>query len=67
MLGEIEVKLRVVCEAPAIHAISREPRLALYGYRVVPVRRYLVPYKLENDEVRAAHVFHGSQNCVQLI
>lgn len=67
LLDEIEAKLRAVYEAPTIHAISREPQLALYGYRVVPVRRYLVLCKLENDEVRVAHVFHGSQNCAQLI
>lgn len=67
LLDEIEAKLRAVCETPTMHAISREPRLALYGYRVAPARRYLILYKFENDEVRVAHIFHSSQNYAQLV
>ena len=54
---------------PYIYGFCHDPRLRKEGYRRALVKKYLVVFKIheENKEVHVHAVFHGSQDYVNLI
>ena len=52
---------------PEIRALSRMPELAARGYRPFLVNRNVALYKVVDEEVIIAHVFHQSQDYAKLV
>ena len=52
---------------PELHALSRMPELAAKGYRPLFVKNYVALYKVHDDAVVIAHIFHQSQDYARLI
>ena len=52
---------------PGLHALSRMPELAAKGYRPLFVNTYVALYKIVDDTVVIAHVFHQSQDYARLV
>ena len=63
---EFDAQIELVCENPYIHALSRMPELAARGYRPFFVKRYVVLYRVANDLVVVAHIFHQTQDYARL-
>ena len=64
---EFERQTALVAENPHLHALSRLPELAAKGYRSYFVKRYVVLYKIKDDLVVVAHIFHQTQNYARLV
>ena len=64
-----EFRLRVdqVCELPTMCPLSRMPELAARGYRTLIVANYVVLYKISENAIVIAHVFHQSQDYAPLV
>ncbi|MGI6105182.1 MAG: type II toxin-antitoxin system RelE/ParE family toxin [Raoultibacter sp.] len=61
-VDEFDKQIRLVCENPDIHAISRMPELATLGYRPMLVNNYVALYFFREDIVFIAHIFHQLQD-----
>ena len=66
-IEEFAYQLDPVRSNPCIHALSRLPELAARGYRSMLVNSYIALYKVEDDVVVVAHIFHQSQDYARLI
>lgn len=55
-------------EMPSAHSLCADPLLRLKGYRKYPVGNYLVIYRVveEVKEVRIVHIFHATQNYIEI-
>lgn len=56
-----------LCEHPNMRPLSHLPELAELGYRSAPVGNYLFLYRVTDDEIVIAHVFHQSQDYARLV
>ena len=54
---------------PEIYAFARDERIAAKGFRVAPVEKYLVVYKVDkaNKEVIIHNVFYGARAYQELL
>ena len=66
-IEEFTNKLDLVCEMPESHALSRMEELAVLGYRPMLVKNYVALYKIEDDCVVIAHIFHQSQDYARFV
>ena len=63
-MDEFEHQLDLVCDMPELYGLSR---LAVLGYRPMRVKNYVALYKIVDDTVVIAHVFHQSQDYARLV
>lgn len=66
-MAEFDRQVDLICAMPETHALSRMPELAARGYRSFPVNSYLVLYRIVDDTVVIAHIFHQSQDYTRLV
>jgi plasmid stabilization system protein ParE len=54
---------------PYIYRLCHDPRLSREGYHRVPVKNYLIVFKIHEDkkEVHVHAIFHGRQDYINLI
>ena len=62
-MGQVDA----LCEHPFMRPLSHLPELAALGYRSAPVGNYLFLYRVTDDWVVVAHVFHQSQDYARLV
>lgn len=62
-MGQVDT----ICEHPFMRPLSHLPELAALGYRSAPVGNYLFLYRVMDDWVVVAHVFHQSQDYARLV
>ena len=66
-VDELSSQVAAVCAFPEMYPLSRMPEVAARGYRVMPVRRYVVLYALRDNRVVIGHVFHASQDYARYV
>jgi plasmid stabilization system protein ParE len=66
-LDELFYQLNLVCENPYIFAVSNFPKLKALSYRVFFVKKYIGLYKVVEDAVVFAHIFHQTQDYANLV
>lgn len=66
-MDEFEHQLDLVCDMPELYGLSRMKELAALGYRPMRVKNYVALYKIVDDAVVIAHVFHQSQDYAKLV
>lgn len=66
-LDDFVSQVDALCEHPYMSPLSRLPELAELGYRSAPVGNYLFLYRVVDDEIVVAHVFHQSQDYARLV
>lgn len=66
-LDELERAVRLICDYPELHPLSRDEHLARLGYRSCLVQRYVVLYKMVGETVVVGRIFHGSQDYAKLV
>ena len=64
---EFDWQLSLVCEMPYMRSLSHLPELAALGYRSVCVGNYVILYKVMEDMVYVAHIFHQRQDYARLV
>lgn len=52
---------------PLMHPLSHLPELAALGYRPIHIKRYAALYKVTNDKIVIAHIFHQTQDYARLV
>lgn len=52
---------------PELFPLSRHPRLAELGYRILLVNRYIALYTYRDKQVVIAHIFHQTQDYSRLV
>lgn len=60
-------KLRLVLDMPQALPLSKSSKLAALGYRAIFVKRYIALYRIEEDDVVLAHIFHQTQNYAKYV
>lgn len=66
-LDDMDRAIDLICEFPAMHALSRMPELAEKGYRAALFGSYVMLYTLSDDTVYVEHVFHQRQDYAHLV
>ena len=66
-MDEFDAQVELVCTYPELHAPCALPELAELGYRSFRVMRYLVLYKVADERVVIAHLFHERQDYGRLV
>ena len=66
-LGEVEAMALDLEYMPSASPYCREPRLKSLGYQKYLLMSYIALFKVENDAVYIAHIFHQSQNYARLV
>ena len=66
-ISEFESKVDIVRNHPETYALCHLPELAARGYRSASVMRYTFLYKVSDDEIIIAHIFHQSQDYARLV
>lgn len=66
-MEEFDRQVDLVAGNPELFALSRMPELAARGYRAAPVKNYLMLYKVRDDSVVIAHIFHQLQDYARLV
>lgn len=64
---EFERQLDLICENPGVCSLSRMPELAARGYRAAFVNSYVMLFRVGDDTIYIAHVFHQSQDYARLV
>jgi plasmid stabilization system protein ParE len=69
LLMEIEKQYGLLAESPALYPVSREPLLAIRGYRWFPAKNYLGIYSINDDksEVYVARIVYGGSNLSHIL
>ncbi len=52
---------------PEMYSPVREPRLRRLGYRKAALKKYIALYRVQDETVLVAHVFHQSQDYAKLV
>ena len=65
-MDEFEHQVSVISDNPELFALSRLPELAARGYRTAHVNNYIMLYKVADDLVIIAHIFHQTQDYARL-
>ncbi|MEE0705179.1 MAG: type II toxin-antitoxin system RelE/ParE family toxin [Adlercreutzia sp.] len=66
-MNEFDYQLDLIVETPEMFSLSRMPELAARGYRAAHVNNYLMLYKIQDQNVVVAHIFHQSQDYARLV
>ncbi len=66
-MDEFDYQLDLVCDIPELYGLSRMKELAALGYRTLLVNNYVALYRIDDDTVVVAHVFHQSQDYAKLV
>ncbi len=66
-VDEFDRRVSLIRNNPELHALSRMPELAARGYRPLLVNSYVALYKVVNDSIVLAHIFHQSQDYARLV
>ena len=66
-MDEFDCQLSLVAENPLLFGLSRMPGLAARGYRTMHVNNYVALYRVKDDMVVVAHIFHQTQNYASLV
>lgn len=66
-MDEFDYQLGLVCDMPELYGLSRVKELAALGYRTLLVKNYVALYKIDDDAVVVAHIFHQSQDYAKLM
>lgn len=66
-LDELDRVIELIGGNPTLFAVSTEPRLARLGYRKCLFMNYIALYKVEDDVVKVARIFHASQDYACLV
>lgn len=66
-MNEFDHQIALVCEMPLMHPLSHLPELAALGYRPIHIKRYVALYKVTNDKIVIAHIFHQTQDYARLV
>ncbi len=66
-MEEFERQTQRIREYPEIYALSRTEELAALGYRTFLINSYIGIYRLTEDKIFIAHIFHQSQDYTHLI
>ncbi len=66
-MDEFNYQLSLVCDMPELYGLSRVKELAALGYRTLLVKNYVALYKIDDDAVVVAHIFHQSQDYAKLV
>lgn len=63
-LDEIQKKYEKVCENPEMYEPVRDRRLAIKGYRKIPVDNYVIIYLVDNEkkEVEIRDIFYCGED-----
>ena len=56
-MDEFDRQIDLFCSPPDVFALSRSPKLAAKGYRLLFVNNYIALVALDGDIVRVAHIF----------
>ncbi len=62
-----DYQAHLVRDQPYIHSLSFIEELAERNYRSFRVNKYVVLYRVEDDVVYIAHIFHQSQDYAHLV
>lgn len=52
---------------PEMYPAVRESRLKRLGYRKAALKKYIALYRVQDEDVLVAHVFHQSQDYARLV
>lgn len=66
-IGEFEYQVSLIEDNPHLFAVSKMPELAVKGYRVAFINRYVMLYTIRGDDVFIAHLFHQRQDYARLV
>lgn len=66
-LEEFRAQVDRISADPFIFARSRLPELAARDYRVALVKSYVFLYKVEDQNIFIAHLFHQTQDYARLV
>ncbi len=66
-MNEFEYQVALTCEMPLMHPLSHLPELAALGYRPIHVKRYVALYRIADDKIVIAHIFHQTQDYARLV
>ena len=65
--GEFKSQVDLIRSHPYMRGLSRLSEAAALGYRSCPVGNYVLLYKVRDDAIVLAHVFHQSQDYARLV
>ena len=66
-VDEFDYQVSLIRENPIIYRLSRMPELAARGYRSALVKHYILLYKMLQDTIAIAHIFHQTQDYARLV
>ncbi len=66
-MDEFDAKGELIGQQPKAFDLCHPPELAVLGYRSAAVMRYTVLYRIADDRVIIAHIFHQSQDYARLV
>ena len=66
-IDEFTRQIDMICENPDLFGLSRIPELAAHGYRPIFVNNYVALIVIKEETVYVAHVFHQTQDYVNLV
>lgn len=66
-MDEFEHQVSLITDNPELFALSRLPELAARGYRTAHINNYIMLYKVQDDLVIIAHIFHQTQDYARLV
>ena len=67
VLDAFDEFVRNVSTFPEMYPPVREPRLRRLGYRKAVLGKYIALYRVQDETVLVAHVFHQSQDYAKLV
>lgn len=66
-VDEFARQVQLISENPTMCRLSRLPELGVHGYRLCLVNNYAMLYKIHEEQVVIAHIFHQSQDYAKLV
>lgn len=66
-VDEFARQVQRISENPTMCRLSRLPELSAYGYRLCLVNNYAMLYRIHDEHVVIAHVFHQSQDYAKFV
>ena len=69
LLDDIEIAVASLRETPKIHALVKNEELASLGFRILPVRKYLIFYIVRDDKklVMIERFLHSRRDWIHII
>ena len=66
-VDEFDHQVNLVCENPRLYALSRFKELSELGYHSFLINNYIALYRVFDEIIVIAHVFHQKQNYASLV